>query len=149
MVDDLVDPCEQKMRLEVMALGELGALRRFELLHGLAVATRLLGAKGVDRIDEPVAVILVDLRVGQLPAHVTILYRDPAAVDDQRALPPLILTGPAKIKVEGNRRQLIVHIREVRNPTSVLIHDVTPPVLQTMPQPRVSLQRLKPIVPLP
>jgi len=138
------------MRLEVMALGELGALRGLEILHGFAVATRLLGAKGIDRLDEPVSVILVDLRVGQLPAHVTILYRDPAAVDDQRALPlPLILTGPAKIKVEGNRRQLIVHIREVRNPTSVLIHDVTPPVLQTMPQPRVSLQRLKPIVPLP
>src|SRR6516225_12402748 len=76
MADDLVDPCEQKMRLEVMALGELRALRRFEVLHGFAVAPRLLGAKGVDRIDEPVAVILVDLRGGQLPAHVTILYCD-------------------------------------------------------------------------
>src|SRR5262245_10874959 len=85
MVDDLVDPCEQKMRLEVMALGELGALRRFEILHGFAVAARLLGAKGVDRIDKPVAIILVELRVGQLPAHVTILYRDSAAVDEQYA----------------------------------------------------------------
>src|SRR5215470_16167118 len=84
MVDDLVDPCEQKMRLEVMALCELCALRRFEILHGFAVSPRLLGAKGVDRIDEPVPVILVDLRVGQLPAHVTILYRDPAAVDEQQ-----------------------------------------------------------------
>src|SRR5215831_2306458 len=72
------------MRLEVMALGELCALRRFEIFHGFAVAPRLLGAKGVDRIDEPVAVILVDLRVGQLPAHVTILYRDQAAVGEQQ-----------------------------------------------------------------
>src|SRR6516162_11398864 len=85
MVNDLINPCKQKMRLEVMALGELDALRRFEILHGFAVAPRLLGAKGVDRIDEPVALILVDLRGGQLPAHVTILYCDPAAVDEQQA----------------------------------------------------------------
>src|SRR5215813_6730651 len=90
MVDDLVDPCEEEMRLEVMALGELGALRRFEVLHGFAVAPRLLGAKAVDRIDEPVAVILVDLRVSQLPAHDTILHRDQAAVDEQQ-LPALPL----------------------------------------------------------
>src|SRR5215475_7679958 len=84
MVDDLVYPCEQKMRLEVMALGELGTLRRFEILHGFAIMPHLLGAKGVDRINESVAVILVDLRVGQLPAHVTILYRNPAAVGEQQ-----------------------------------------------------------------
>src|SRR5215831_19618538 len=88
MVDDLVNPCEQKMRLEVMAPCELGALRRFEILHGFAVAPRLLGAKGVDRIDKPVAIVLVDLRVGQFPAHVTILYRDPAAVANNR--PPAL-----------------------------------------------------------
>src|SRR5499427_10381314 len=88
MVDDLVNPCEQKMRLEVMALCELGALRRFEILHGFAVAPRLLGAKGVDRINEPVAVKLVDLRVGQLLAHITILYRDKAAVDGLLAMHP-------------------------------------------------------------
>jgi len=43
MVDDLVDSCEQRMRFEVMALCELGALCRFELLHGFAVAPTLLG----------------------------------------------------------------------------------------------------------
>src|SRR5262249_56398407 len=73
MVDDLVDPCEQKMRLEVMALGEL-CVRRFEILHGLAGATRLLDAKGVDRVGEPVPVQLVDLRVRQLPDQVDIQY---------------------------------------------------------------------------
>src|SRR5206468_12372132 len=68
-VDDLVNPCEQKMRLEVMALGELGTLRRFEFLHGGAIAPRLLGTERVDRIDVAVAVILIDLCGRQLLAH--------------------------------------------------------------------------------
>src|SRR5215472_16155758 len=69
MMDDLVDPSKQKMRLEVMALGELGALGRFEFLHGCAIAPRHFSTKRVDRIDEAVAIIPIDLRGGQLLAH--------------------------------------------------------------------------------
>jgi hypothetical protein len=69
MVDDLVDPREQQVRLEVVAAGELLALGRLERLHGAPIAQRLLGAERVDRIDEAVAVVALDLRLGQLLAH--------------------------------------------------------------------------------
>ena len=69
MVHDLVDPGEQQVRLEVMALAKLLALRRLEVLHGAPVAPRLVDAERVERIDEALAMILRDLRVGQFLAH--------------------------------------------------------------------------------
>src|SRR5882762_4800379 len=69
MVDDLVDPGEQEMRLEIVPFGEFSALGRLELLHGTAVPPRLLGGERVDRVDEAVAVVALDLRLGQLLAH--------------------------------------------------------------------------------
>src|SRR5438445_3591166 len=69
MVDDLVDPGEQEVRLEILALGEFSALGRLELLHGAPVPPRLLGGERVDRVDEAVAVVALDLRLGQLLAQ--------------------------------------------------------------------------------
>src|SRR5439155_20865024 len=69
MVDDLVDPGEQEMRLEIVPFGEFSALGRLELLHGASVRPRLLGGERVDRVDEAVAVVALDLRLGQLLAH--------------------------------------------------------------------------------
>src|SRR6185436_1064558 len=57
------------MRFEVLALGELSALGRFEFLHGGAVTPRLLGTERVDRIDVAVAVVPIDLCSRQLLAH--------------------------------------------------------------------------------
>src|SRR5438132_9193080 len=69
MMDDLVDPGEQEMRLEIAPFGEFSALGRLELLHGASVPPRLLGGERVDRVDEAVAVVALDLRLGQLLAH--------------------------------------------------------------------------------
>src|SRR5881397_1808656 len=69
MVDNLVDPGEQEMRLEIVPFGEFSALGRLELLHGASVPPRLLGGERVDRVDEAVAVVALDLRLGQLLAH--------------------------------------------------------------------------------
>src|SRR5207249_11638217 len=69
MVDDLVDPGEQEMRLEIVPSGEFSALGRLELLHGAPVPSRLLGGERVDRVDEAVAAVALDVRLGQLLAH--------------------------------------------------------------------------------
>src|SRR5438477_11506808 len=69
MVDDLVDPGEQEMWFEILPFGEFSALGRLELLHGAPVPPRLLGGERVDRADEAVAVVALDLRLGQLLAH--------------------------------------------------------------------------------
>src|SRR5882724_675261 len=69
MVDDLVDPREQEMRLEILPFGEFSALGRLELLHGVPVSPRLLAGERVDRVDEAVAVVALDLLFGQLLAH--------------------------------------------------------------------------------
>src|SRR5438132_10396547 len=65
MMDDLVDPGEQEMRLEIVPFGEFSALGRVELLHGASVPPRLLGGEPVDRVDEAVVVVALDLRLGQ------------------------------------------------------------------------------------
>src|SRR5438046_9507928 len=57
------------MRLEIVPFGEFSALGRLELLHDAPVPPRLLGGERVDRIDEAVAVVALDLRLGQLLAH--------------------------------------------------------------------------------
>src|SRR5262249_60203589 len=69
VMHDLVDPGEQEVRLEIMALAEFLALRGFEILHGAAVAPRLVGGERVDRVEEALAVIMRDLRVGEFLAH--------------------------------------------------------------------------------
>src|SRR5438046_7321391 len=69
MVDDLVDPGEQEMRLEIVPFGEFSALGRLELLHGASVPPRLLGGERVDRVAEAVAVVALDLGLGQPLAH--------------------------------------------------------------------------------
>src|SRR5262245_63060581 len=69
MVNDLIDPGEQQMRLEIVAFGELRPLGGLELLHGAPVAPRLRDVERVDRIDEAITVVAFDLRLGQLLAH--------------------------------------------------------------------------------
>src|SRR4030095_2706426 len=57
------------MRLEIVALGQLSALGRLELLHGAPVPPRVLGGERVDRVDGAVAVVALDLVLRQLLPH--------------------------------------------------------------------------------
>ena len=64
---DLVDPWKQKMRLEVVATGQLLALRPLEGLKTVVPAACAVGGEGIDRADEAVALVLRDLPGGELP----------------------------------------------------------------------------------
>src|SRR5689334_22762465 len=57
------------MRFEIVALGQLSALGRLELLHGAPVPPSVLGGERLDRVDEAVAVVALDLVLGQLLSH--------------------------------------------------------------------------------
>ena len=70
MVDDLVDPGEQQMRLEIMALAELPPVLALAAFEPVEIAVRLVPAERIDRNDKPVALVPRDLRFGEPLAHV-------------------------------------------------------------------------------
>jgi len=53
------------MRLEIVLFAEFSALGRFELLHGAPIPPRLLGGERLNRVNEAVAVVALDLLLGQ------------------------------------------------------------------------------------
>src|SRR5205814_238306 len=69
VVNDPVDPGEQQMRLQIMALAELPSIRALEAFEPVKIAARLVPAERIDRKDEPVALISRNLTVGKLSAH--------------------------------------------------------------------------------
>jgi hypothetical protein len=61
VMDDLVDPAEQQMRLEVVALAEFLALLSLECFETVAATARLGRSEHIDWKQQPVALVASDL----------------------------------------------------------------------------------------
>ena len=72
MANDLADPGEEEVGLEVEALANPPPDERLGFFETRAVSRRLLADEGIDREDEPLALVLLDLRRAQLLAQATL-----------------------------------------------------------------------------